>query len=878
MSPRGTMPHRYRRLFGRNVAAELDAELRFHFDMRVEELMARGMDREAARQAVLARLGAMDEARAECATIDHRQRRREARVEMLETLMQDLRHVLRSLGRQKAWTATAVLTLALGIGATSALFTIVNAVMIRPLPYPDADRILSLSVVNEGGDMAVVPSYVYQAWRARSRSFSAVAAYTGSATVLQLGDGAEAVNGLAVAQPWFEVMGVRPELGRIFRPDEDVPGAPRVTVLSDQLWRHAFGGDSGVIGRTVLFDGVPHTVVGVMPAPFTTSYRAQYWVPLRMAATEEQGMVFFYQVVARLAGATTTASALADLAAVARVANAGRGPEAAKLAPLAMTLRDRRLGDTSDTLLILFAAVGVLMLIACVNVSNLLLARAASRRRELSVRVALGASSWRLARFLLCEGFVLSVAGAGLGLVIARMSVGYFARIGPRTVSQAEGLGLDWRVLAFTTALALLTGLVFGLLPAWTAARDDVSASISSSGGGRNAGSVRQNRLRRALVVLELGTALVLVTAAGLLTKSFYRAASTPSGVEPSRLLVANTELSRSRYPEGAAGPFYEKLLAAVRATPGVASASITQAPPIGGARVSMTLTFPDGSKSPRFWAFAVDESYFATAGIPIVEGRGFLPSDARAKANVAVVSESMARALAGKLGGSVIGSVLPGDNTGRPTIIGIVRDVRQRGVESEPTMQLYTSVAHEGVDNYMTLLVRTSGRPAAMIGAVRAIFHRIDDRQPIPAIETQEQRMAGAIAPRRFRFILLGLFAALAAALAAVGLYGVMSYVVTERTGEIGVRVALGADRSRVMRLVVGEGMAMAAIASALGLAGSFAAARMLRSMVFQVSVYDPWIFATSVLVLGAVAIAACGVPAWRAAKVDPISALRAG
>jgi putative ABC transport system permease protein len=695
----GSMRHRYRRLIGRNIAAELDAELRFHFDMRVEELMARGMDRDAAREAV----------------------------------------------------------------------------------------------------------------------------------------------------------------------------------LSDQLWRHAFGGDTAIIGRTVLFDGVPHTVVGVMPAQSTTSHRAQYWVPIRMPASEEDGSIFFYQVIGRLAG-TTTPGALADLASIARAENAGKGPDAAKMKPLLMTLRERRLGDTSNTLLILLAAVGVLMLIACVNVSNLLLARAASRRRELTVRVALGASSWRLARFLLGEGFVLSIAGAGLGLAIAWASVGYFARIGPATVSQAEGLGLDWRVIAFTTALALFTGLVFGLLPAWTATREDVSASISASGGGRNAGSARQNRVRRALVVLELSTALVLVTAAGLLSKSFFRVTSTASGVEPSHLLVANTELSRSRYPHGTAGPFYERLLAAVRATPGVVSASITQAPPIGGARMSMTTTFADGSKSPRFWAFAVDEAYFRTAGIPIVAGRGFLPSDARSKAAVAVVSESMARAIAGKIGSSVIGSVLPARGERGPTIIGIARDVRQRGLEVEPTMQLYTSVAHDGADNYMTLLVRTSGDPAAMVGAVRTIFHRIDDRQPIPAIETQEQRMAQSVAPRRFRFIVLGLFAVLAATLAAVGLYGEMSYVVTERTSEIGVRVALGADRSRVMRLVVGEGMAMTAVAGVLGLAGSFVAVRALRSMVFQVSVYDPWIFATSALVLGVVAIVACGFPAWRAAKVDPITALRAG
>jgi predicted permease len=884
MKERESIRHRYRRLIGRNVAAELDAELRFHFDMRVEELVARGMDREAARQAVLQRLGPIETARAECETIDHRQQRREVRVEMLETLVQDLRHALRGLSRQKAWTATAILTLALGIGATSALFTIVNAVMIRPLPYPDADRVLSLSQSMNGSDMSVVPDYLYQAWQKRSRSFSAIAAYTGSGTVLQVGDEPEAVTGLAVAQPYFAVMGILPERGRVFLPDEDVQGAARVTVLSDQLWRRAYGADTSIIGRSVLFDGVPHTVVGVMPPQFTTQHRAQYWVPLRMPASEEKGSVFYYQVLGRLAESSggrsvTMEGALADLTAIAKAANADKGPEAAKVTPLIMTLRDRRLGDTGTTLLILLAAVGVLLLIACVNVANLLLARAASRRRELSVRVALGASWWRLSRYLLCEGLVLSVAGAGIGLVIASASVGYFARIGPTAVSRAEGLGLDWRVVSFTTALALLTGLVFGLLPAWSAMREDVSASIATGSGGRNAGSIRQNRVRRALVVLELGTALVLVTAAGLLSKSFFRVTSTASGVDPSHLLVADVQLARSRYPDGAAGPFYDQLLAAVRATPGVVSASMTQAAPIGGARMSTRLTLPDGSQTAQFWIFAVDDAYFRTAGIPIVAGRGFLPSDVASKASVAVVSESLARALAGKLGGNVIGSTLPTHGeVSPPTIIGIAGDVRQQGLETDPTMQLYLSLAHQGADNYLTLLVRTAGDPAAMVGPVRSIVRRLDKRQPAPVMETMEHQMADQVAPRRFRFILLGLFAVLAATLAAVGLYGVMSYVVTERTNEIGVRVALGADRSRVMRLVVGEGMAMTAVAAVLGLAGSLAAVRALQSMVFRVSVYDPWIFAAGALILGAVAVVACAFPAWRAAKVDPISALRSG
>jgi putative ABC transport system permease protein len=867
--------HRYRRFFRQKVHAEVGDELRFHFEMRVAELIERGFTSEEARDKVLARLGDLEAYKAECVTIDQRQQRREARVHILETMLQDLRLVMRSLGRQKVWAAVVIMTLALGIGANAALFTIINAVLLRPLPYPNPNRIVSISEARDGIDQRVVPEPTFLAWQSATRSFTSVAAYGGASTIMAGADGPETVNGLRVTRSYFSTLGVRTMIGRTFAADEDKPGGPSVVILSAQIWRRVFNADSMIVGRTVPLDDVPATVVGIMPDAFTSTTRAQYWIPYQIGVAETGSMsYYYYSVLGRLRDGISFSTATTELAAISKRANASRGPEWQKSTPLLMTLHDRRYGDTKPALYLLFGAVGVLLLIACANVSNLLLARAASRQREFAVRVALGASTWRLVRYLLSESLLLSLVGGGLGLLLAYGSVGYFVRLSPQTIAQVEGVHVDAAAIAFTTAIAVLTGVIVGLIPVLAVRRTDINETLTKS-GSRSTGGRGQNRLRRVLVIGELATALVLLTAAGLLTKSFAHVTSVDTGIAPERILTATIDLSRKRYRPDAARDFYDALLERVAALPGVDAVSIADAMPLGGMRMSTTVTL-DGKKSPRFDISAVSDFYFKTLGVRVVAGRAFSSDDRKGATPVMVVNQTMSRAVFP--GQNPIGQTLPlGEKRGPIRIVGVVRDVLQHGVEEEANPMVYLPVSQEGAATYMTLLVRTAGEPESLVPPIRAVVKALDAAQPPPAFASLEQQLANAVAPRRFSFVLLSIFAGIAGILAAIGLYGVMAYLVAERTNEIGIRIALGADRARVMRFVIGEGMLLGGIGIGLGLAGSLAAVRALRTMLFHVSIYDPSIFTAGAGLLAAVALAACGLPAFRASRVDPIQALRA-
>jgi putative ABC transport system permease protein len=865
--------HRYRRFLRRDVKAELDDELRFHFDLCIADLVARGLSPAAARERVLARLGDVDAARAQCLEIDHRQQRKEARVERLETVLQDLKLIVRSLSRQKSWTVVVITTLALGIGATSALFTITNAVLLRPLPYAHPDRIISISEASDGSDREVVPGPIFEAWRRSTRSFTAIAAYGGTSTVLQGSAGPEIVRGLSVTQSYFSILGIAPVRGRVFTPDEDLPGAPKSVILSDQIWRRIYNADPAIVGKPVSLDGDPATVVGVMPASFTSSSRAQYWVPFQLARSGDSRNTFYYYLIGRLRDGISFETARAELLAIARRANAPRGPEWLKATPVLMTLHDRRYGDSRTALYILLGAVGVLLLIACANVSNLLLARASRRRREFAVRVALGASTWRLFRYLLSESLLLAIIGGALGLLIAVGSVGYFVHISPETIARADNIRVDWTVVAFTSALAILTGIVFGLVPASAIWRSDVNGMLTK-GSDRTGHTREQHAWRRALVVGELATALVLLTAAGLLTKSFARVTSIDAGIQPDRLLLGEVRLSYRRYDDSASLAFYTTFLDRVSHLPGVESAAMADAPPLGRSRMSMTIT-RDGKKSPLIDVGAVTDGYFKTLDIPVVQGRSLLPGDRPGSAPVGVINQTMARAMFP--GVNPLGQRLVMRGSKGVLIVGVIRDVMQRGVEAEVTPMIYLAAAQDETNAYMHLIVRAKGKPEALIAPIRNVFRSLAPDQPAPTFATMRQTMLDSVAPRRFSFVLLAIFAVLAAALASIGLYGVMSYLVAERTTEIGIRVALGADRPRVIRYVVGEGMLLGTIGLVLGFAGSVAAVRLLRNMLFRVSIYDPWIFLASAGLLGAVTLIACSLPAIRAARVDPIQALRA-
>ncbi|HEX6314885.1 MAG TPA: ABC transporter permease [Gemmatimonadaceae bacterium] len=869
-----SLRHRYRRFFGRRIADEIDAELRFHVDMRVEELIERGMGPEEAKRAVIARLGDVESARRECTVIDQRQQRREARHDMFDSFLHDLRLAGRSLARQKGWTAVVVATLGLGIGANSSLFSIVNAVLLRPLPYPDSHRIISVSEAYDGRDGFVVAAPVLAAWRTEATSFDALAAYSSSSTIMQGRGDPEIVRGQQVTAGYFAVMGQMPVRGRPFNADEEKPGAPRVIILSDQLWRRMYGADSTVLGATINLDGNPTTVVGIMPPSFTSTGRAQYWIPLRTPASTG-GATFYYSALGRLRHDRTIESARTELATIQQRVNAARATEARTATPVVMTLHERRYGDTRPALLLLLSAVGVLLLIACANVSNLILVRAARREGEFAVRIALGASRGRLMRYLLAESVILTTLGAVLALLLARLTLGSAVRLSPQVIARAEGIGIDSTVIVFTAAVAIATGLVFALIPALAVGRTSVNSVLAHSGGRSTSGG-RQHNARRALVVAQLATALTLVTGAGLLAKSFATVMSIDPGVDVNRVLLGTVQLSYTRYGSGKATPFFEQFVERVRAIPGVEAAALSDALPLGGARMSTVFTLADGTKSPRFDVSAVGEEYFQALAIPRVSGRLFLESDAAGAPPVAVINQALAGALFPN--DAAVGKQLPigGENEPPVTVVGVVRDARQRGIESDPPLVLYRPVRQDGAGAYMHLVVRTSVNPQTVQRAIRETMLALDPTQPPPQFMTPQQVIAESVAPRRFNFVLLGILATVAALLAAIGLYGVMSYAVAERTREFGIRAALGADRARVLQHVMKEGVWLTVIALAMGGAGSYAAVQLLRNMLFQVSVHDPWIFAAGGLVLGTVALIACLVPALRATRVDPVTALR--
>ena len=788
--------------------------------------------------------------------------------------LQDIKIAVRSLAKQKAWTAVAIITLALGSGANTALFTIVNATLLRPLPYPDADRIVSVSEMDNGVDHGTVPVPTFSEWGRAARSFNALAAYTYTSAVLGSVDVPEVIDGARVSASYFRVFGLNPDRGRVFTAEEDQPGSPEVVVLSDQLWRRRFAADSAIVGKTIVLDGTPSEVIGVMPASFTTARRAQFWTPLRVATSgTSAGVIRYYSIVARLQPGSTVAAAQDELAGINKRLDRQKPESARGWTPVVMTLHARRFGDSRPALLLLFGAVGVLLLIACANVSSLLLARAARRQREFAVRIAIGATRWRLVRYLVCESLVLAIAGGLLGLGVAIAAVRYFVSIGPAWIANVENIRVDGGVLLFTFGVSVVTGFVFGLVPASDAGRGDLAPALAS-GNVRATHTARQNHLRRSLVVAELATALMLLTGAGLLTNSFVRAIAVDPGFRPQRLLAATLDLPRSRYSADRAGEFYNEMLTRVRALPGVESAALASGRPPASRRMSFT-TNENGKDSPRIDVTAVGDGYVETIGATLVTGRAFSNQDGPGAPPVAMINETMARVMfPGR--NPVEQRIKMGGTPGGVAVVGVMRDMVQRGADSGPAPYVFLPVSQDGAARSMTILARSAGTPELLEDPIRQVVRSMDAAQPAPTFMTMEDALSDAIAPLRFTVLLLGIFASVAAILAAVGLYGVMAYLVDDRTREIGIRVALGADRSQVIRTVVGNGMTLTLVGLVAGLLMSLAAVRLLRTMLYQVSIYDPWTFAAGAAVLTLAAGLACYLPARRAARLDPMVALR--
>ncbi len=802
----------------------------------------------------------------------------------MQTLWQDLRYGLRMLIKHPGFAAVAVSALALGIGANTAIFSVVNAVLLRPLPYRNPERLVMVWEDHRGRggpEREWLSPADWQDWREQNQVFERIAAMLDWGPTLTGQAEPESLVGAAVSHDMFAALGSEPTLGRSFRPEEDRAGAERVVVLSHGLWQRRFGSDPRIIGQALMLSGDSYTVVGVMPAgfKFPVIANAELWRTLRPALNPgcQRGCVVL-RAIARLKPEATLERARTEMTAIARrieeqypQSNKGVG---ATLIPL----HEQLVGNLRDAMLVLLGAVAFVLLIACANVANLMLARSAAREKEMAIRAALGAGRTRIVRQLLTESVLLALVGGALGLLLAYWMVDLLVSFSPPSALRVDEIAIDGRVLGFTLGLALLTGLVFGLAPAVQVSRTDLNHSLKE--GGRDAPSgARGGRLRGALVAAELALALMLLVGAGLLIKSFVMLQRVDPGFNPDQVLTLNVALPSINYPDRPQiTAFYTQLLDRIKALPGVQSVGTTSSLPLGGNDSDTDFVIegrppsPPGQQ-PVAWYGLVSPDYFRALGMRLVRGRVFTERDDEKASRVVIISEAMARryfpaedALGKRLG--------TGPNAWRE-IVGVMADVKQFGLEidARPTMYLPD---RQSPARAMTVVVRTTAEPLQLAAAVRAAVWEGDKNLAMAKVMPMAQLVSTSIAQPRFILLLLGIFAGVALALAAVGIYGVMSYTVTQRTREIGVRMALGARPRDVLRLVVGQGLLLTALGVGIGLAGAVGLTRLMRTLLFGVQPTDPATFALIALLLAGVALLACYLPARRAAKVDPMVALR--
>ena len=799
----------------------------------------------------------------------------------MEALLKDIRYGIRSLLKRPGFTAIAVMTLALGIGANTTLFSFVNGILLRPLPYKDPGQLVVLdeTAPKQGIKSFSVSFPNYVDWRAQNQVFEDIGIYSEGNYSLVGGGDPEQIPGAAVSQGMFEILGVAPILGRTINADEDRPERNDVVILSHGLWQRRFNSDANVLGQSLIVQGKPRTIIGVMPAGFKFPETAELWLPMalneKLFTRTDHGL----ESIARLKPHVTIEQAQSEMNVIARrieeqnpVTNEGLGVNV-------FSLRDNLVGDYRQALLILLGVVAFVLLIACANVANLLLARASVRHKEFALRAALGASRSRIVRQLLTESAMLSVLGALVGVLLAVWGKNVLLAAIPGDLPFWMKFDLDLRVLAFTFLIAVITGFVFGVVPALQSSRTDLNETLKE--GGRT-GSPGHHRLRNLLVVTEVALSLILLVGAGLMVRSFAKLGQVASGINPDHLLTVEVPLPRAKYPESVQQTaFFQQLVARVGALPGVSSvAAASRVPLRGGWGRSLTVEgFPVLSvgQAPMINHSVVTPNYFHTMGIPLREGRDFNGADMDGATRVTIVDERLARQY--WPGASALGHRIrfgpPESNEPWFTVIGVVGAVRHERLDRETRQSIY--VPHQQIPlRGMTIALRTTGDPESLAGAVRKEVQALDKDQPVANVLTMDAVISRSVWQPRFYAILFGIFAVLALVLAAVGIYGVMSYAVTQRTQEIGIRMALGARAGNVLGLVIRNGMTLIGIGLVIGVAGSMALTRLLATLLFEVTPTDKVTFATVSAVLVVVAFVACLVPARRATKVDPLVALR--
>jgi putative ABC transport system permease protein len=803
------------------------------------------------------------------------------------TLLQDLRYGFRMLVKTPGFSVVAIVALALGIGVNTAIFSVVNAVLLRPLPFKDPDNLVwaqaaDLKTGELGGSISP-PDFLD--YREQNRVFEHFAALQSiSFTLTGEAVEPERVMGARVSADFFEALGIAPAIGRSFLAEEEREGSNRVAVISHGLWQRRFGGDPNLVGKTFDLSGQSAVIVGIMPAGFQFPSEAEMWSPIAFGGKDtSMRRTHFLNAVGRLKPGVTIEQAQADITSIARRLEQ-QYPETNTDYGMGLTLLPEKIvGEMRRTLLVLLAAVGFVLLIACANVANLSLARGATRGKEIAIRVALGASRLRVIRQLLTESVLLAVIGGVLGLLLAVWAVEMLVSLSPEDLPRVKEVAIDPRVLSFTLVISVLTGIIFGLVPALSAiSRGDLNETLKEGGRATGGAGSGHNRMRSLLVVAEVALSLVLLVGAGLLIKSFLRLSQVETGFNATSVMTMRLALPQANYTEAPKrAAFYQQLLERARALPGVEAAGVISELPLSGqdndtyfALEGQPLSStPTADNLANFRTASPD--YFRAMGIPLVRGRFFSDGDREGAPRAIIISESFARSFfpnedpIGRRLTLDLGEPWPGE------IVGVVGNIRHSSLASEPWREMYTNIA-QTPRGQVNLVIRTSSDPAMITSAVKAEVQSLDRDLPIYSPKTMEQRVAESAAAPRFRTLLLALFAALALVLAGVGIYGVISYTVTQRTHEIGIRMALGAQRRDIFKLIVGRGVVLTLIGVAIGLAGAFLMTRVMASLLFGVSATDPVTYGIVSALLIAVALAACYVPARKATKVDPMIALR--
>ena len=799
----------------------------------------------------------------------------------MDSIIKDIRYGLRSLLKRPGFTAIALIALALGIGANTAIFSLVNAVVIRPLPFPEPDRLVwAWGNIRNGGNRASVAPLDFLDFRAQNKTFEQLAASGTTPLAVNLtGNGEpERLTASAITGNYFDTFGVKPELGRGFSLENEKPGQEQVTVLSNTFWQKRFAGDPQIVNKRINLDGKVFQVIGVMPANVGLPQVADLWIPINFDAGPEmkQRKAHFMRPIGRLKQGVSLAQAQADTDLIASRLEQQFPDSNTGWNLRLVSLRDQLVGSTRTTLFILFGAVGFVLLIACANVANLLLVRAAARQKEIALRTALGASRLRIARQMITESLLLSLIGGALGVLLAMWGVDLLVTLSEGSLPPTANVKIDAPVLVFTLLISLVTGVLFGLAPAFRTMKVNLIDSLKDGTRGAAEGAMR-NRTRSLLVVFESAVAVMLLIGAGLLVRSLVRLQNVDPGFDANNVLTLRIDLPRKKYEGEKTARFFEQLETGISSLPGVETVGLITELPLSGQPNDIPFTVegrPPVSPDQAFDADfrRVNLTYFNALHIPLLRGRNFTEQDVRTSAKVTVVSQQLVDTVfpnEDPLGKRLISAM------GGPAveIIGVVGDIRHRSLEFAPFPAMYFPTREL---NRMNLVIRTKGDPLSIVGGVRKEVQALDPDQPISAVKKMSDWVDSSVSAPRYRTTLLGLFAALAMILAATGIYGVMSYSVAQRTHEIGVRMALGARRFDVLKLVVRQGMLLAAIGVFIGLIASFALTRVMATLLFQVTAKDPLTFAVVAVLLIGVAFMACFVPAQRATKVDPLEALR--